>query len=262
MSIAEAADSLFKARTSGEPCAPIRGLVPSGSIADAYEIQRINMERALASGRRRIGWKIGLTNPAVQRQLGVGQPDFGPLYADAAVNDGLPIPWAHLMQPRLEAEVAFVLDRDLTDAPVTATDVVRGTAFVLPAIEIVGSRIANWDITILDTIADDASSSHYVVGPKPTMMDAVDLYEVRATLSHDGKVVSGGTGADCLGHPVNAVVWLADTLLELGEPLRAGDLVLSGALGPMVDAMPGATFEASITGLGTVRAVFSEKDDS
>jgi 2-keto-4-pentenoate hydratase len=151
------------------------------------------------------------------------------------------------------------MDRDLTDRPVTAVDVIRATAFVLPAIEIVDSRVAGWDITIVDTVADNASSGMYVIGPKPTRLTDIDLRMATMAMSASGEVVSEGSGAACLSHPVNAVVWLANTVAGLGQPLRAGDLVLSGALGAMVPAKAGVTYEATIDGLGTVRAAFAEE---
>ncbi len=203
------------------------------------------------------GWKVGLTAKVVQSQLGVDQPDFGVLFADRGFGDDEEVPLSELLQPRVEAEVAFVLERDLPDRQITAVDVVRSTAFVLPAIEIVDSRVAGWDISILDTVADNASSAMHVVGPRPTRLHDVDLREVQMTLSTAGAIVSKGTGAACLSHPVNAVVWLANTLAGVGSPLRAGDLVLSGALGPMVDVTGPASYEALISGLGSVRATFA-----
>ena len=239
------------------PCAPVRDLLPGATVADAYEVQRINTELAVGLGRRVCGWKVGLTAKVVQQQFGVHQPDFGALFADRSCGDDEEIALDELIQPRAEAEVAFVLDSDLPDRQITAIDVLRATAFVVPAIEIVDSRVQNWDISIIDTVADNASSAMHVVGPKPTRLIDVDLREVRMTLNLDETTVSEGTGAACLSHPVNAVVWLANTLAEVGTPLRAGDLVLSGALGPMVNVVGPGRFQANISGLGTVRAHFT-----
>jgi 2-keto-4-pentenoate hydratase len=210
------------------------------------------------AGRRRVGAKIGLTAPAVQRQLGVDRPDFGVLLADMAVPDGAEIDHGSLLQPRVEAEVAFVLGADLPDGRVTVADVVRATDFLLPAIEVVDSRIAGWDITIVDTVADNASSGMYVLGTTPRRIADVDLRLCGAVLEHAGEPVSVGAGAACLGNPLHAVAWLATTLAAAGSPLRAGDVVLSGALGPMVPAVAGASYEARISGLGSVRATFSK----
>ena len=253
-----AAQRLWDAHENRAPCAPVRDLIGAGNVDDAYAVQTLNNDRHLAAGRRAIGWKIGLTSLAVQAQLGVDQPDFGILFADTEALDDLAVPITGLLQPRVEAEVAFVLEEDLTDGPVTAVDVVRATAFVLPAIEIVASRVAGWDITIVDTVADNASAGAYVIGASPVPLSAVDLRAVEMTMNGPDGVVSTGTGAACLSHPVNALVWLANTMARLGTPLRAGDLVLSGALGPMVGVVPGACYDATLTGLGSVRARFSE----
>ncbi len=229
------------------------------TIADAYAVQQRNTKLALEEGATVVGWKVGLTAPVVQQQLGVSQPDFGVLFADCAYGDDLPIPLGRLLQPRVEAEVAFVLERDLPKRPVTAADVLLATAFVLPAIEVVDSRVAAWDITILDTVADNASSGLFVLGACPTRPVDVDLRTATMELTHEGRQVSHGLGAACLGHPVNAVVWLANTLLTTGSSLEAGHVVLSGALGPMVPVAPGV-FEAAIAGLGTVRARFEDEE--
>ncbi len=255
--IDEAADRLRAAAQAGRPCAPVRDMLPVGAIGDAYAVQQVNTQRALDGGGRLVGWKIGLTAPAVQRQLGVDQPDFGVLLADEAFGDDEPISLHRLLQPAVEAEVAFVLDCDLRAAPVTAVDVLRATAFVLPVFEVVDSRIAGWDITIVDTIADNASSGVFVLGPKPTRLSDVDLRLVRMMMTYEGEKVSAGSGAACLGHPVNAVVWLANTLAALGRPLEAGHIVLSGALGPMVTVGGPGQYEAVLDGLGSVRATFT-----
>ena len=252
-------DELLDAYESKKPIAPVRErLIPLGDIDAAYAAQRAQVETWVKAGRRRVGAKIGLTAPAVQRQLGVDRPDFGVLLADMAVPDGAEIDHGSLLQPRVEAEVAFVLGADLPDGRVTVADVVRATDFLLPAIEVVDSRIAGWDITIVDTVADNASSGMYVLGTTPRRIADVDLRLCGAVLEHAGEPVSVGAGAACLGNPLHAVAWLASTLAAAGSPLRAGDVVLSGALGPMVPAVAGASYEARISGLGSVRATFSK----
>jgi 2-keto-4-pentenoate hydratase len=258
--IQSAADRLRAAAEAGQPCAPVRNVLPAGAIGDAYAVQQVNTQRALHAGGRLAGWKVGLTVPAVQRQLGVDQPDFGALLADLAFGDDEPIALERLLQPAVEAEVAFVLNRGLREAPVTAVDVLRATAFVLPVIEVVDSRIAGWDITLVDTIADNASSGVFVLGPNPTRLSDIDLREVRMAMTREGEKVSEGSGAACLGHPVNAVVWLANTLAALGRPLEAGHVVLSGALGPMVAVGGPGCYEAVLDGLGSVRARFTRDD--
>jgi 2-keto-4-pentenoate hydratase len=256
-----AAERLREASRTARPCAPVRDLLGTSDLASAYAVQRANVERALAAGARRIGRKIGLTSRAVQQQLGVDQPDFGVLLDDMAVGQDEPVRPGRLLQPKIEAEVAFVLAQDLPDRPVTALDVLRATDFVVPALEIVDSRVAGWDITIVDTVADNASSGLYVLGTRPVPLAAVDLPAARMRMTQDGNEVSTGVGAACLGDPVNAVVWLANTAREQGDPLRAGDVVLSGALGPMVRVVPGARFVAVVDGIGTVRATFAEEGE-
>ena len=251
-----AAQRLLDAAATHTPCAPIRELVPDGTIDDGYAVQQLVLART-SEGRRQVGRKIGLTSPAVQQQMGVDTPDFGVLYADMEYGDSQPIPMERLLQPRAEAEVAFVLGRDLPDRPVTMVDVLRATEFVTAAIEVVDSRIVNWDISIFDTVADNASSGLYVLSGSPrSLRDIDDLRDVRMTMTEDGTEVSSGTGAACLGHPVNAVVWLANVVAERGVPLRAGEVLLSGSLGKLAPVRGGATYEARIEGLGSVRAVF------
>jgi 2-keto-4-pentenoate hydratase len=251
-----AAERLIDAARFATPCAPVREILPDGDLDDGYEVQRLVQERTSA-GRHRVGRKIGLTSPAVQQQMGVDTPDFGVLFADMAYGDSTPIPYGRLLQPRVEAEVAFVLGQDLPDRVVTVAEVLRATDFVVAAIEVVDSRIANWDISIFDTVADNASSGVFVLGAAPrSLRDIDDLRDATMTLTTGNAVVSSGTGAACLGHPVNAVVWLANVLVARGQPLRAGEIVLSGSLGALVPVEPNATYEASIAGLGSVRAVF------
>ncbi|MER6773365.1 2-keto-4-pentenoate hydratase [Streptomyces bacillaris] len=255
--VTEAAAVLAEAARTGVPCAPVRSLLPEGDIEAAYAVQRLNAERGIAAGRRLVGRKIGLTSPAVQRQLGVDRPDFGALFADMAVPEGQPIAPGRLLQPKVEAEVALVLGTDLPHRDPTVADLLRATAFALPALEIVDSRIADWDISIVDTVADNASCGLYVLGGTPVPLDRVDLRALTMTLTKNGETVSEGTGADCLGSPLTAALWLAAALARLGDPLRAGDTVLTGALGPMAVAAEGDAFTAHIEGLGTVTTSFA-----
>ncbi|WFE20395.1 fumarylacetoacetate hydrolase family protein [Solwaraspora sp. WMMD937] len=258
--IGAAVAALAGAYETGVPCAPLRDrLLPVGDVAAAYAVQRELVAGWTRAGRRRVGAKIGLTSPAVQAAFGVYQPDFGVLFADMAVPDGDEVDLGGLIQPRVEAEVAFVLGADLPDGPATVVDVLRATDFLLPAVEIVDSRITGWDISIVDTVADNASSGLFVLGDRPVPAASVDLRGCGMVLESAGEPVSVGAGAACLGNPVHAVAWLASTLAAAGDPLRAGEIVLSGALGPMVPVTPGAAYEARIAGLGSVRTRFSAK---
>lgn len=252
----KAAEALRIAAESSEFIAPLSGQYPDFAVADAYAIQKINTEHRFTAGRRRVGCKIGLTSPAVQKQLGVDQPDFGILFDDMGFDEGLPISFAKLQQPKIEAEVAFVLGRDLDMESPGLVDVMRAIEFALPALEVVGSRIANWKIKLVDTVADNASSSGYVLGSSPRTLAQLDLRDCAMNLQRNGEVASSGNGAACMGNPLNAVVWLARTMSYMGAPLKAGELVLSGALGPMLEVRPGDAFMADIKGLGSVSAMF------
>ena len=250
-----AARALQLADEQKRACPPVRDLFAPGDVAAAYAVQEVGTARSLTAGRRLIGRKIGLTSRAVQKQLGVDQPDYGMLWADNAYADAEPIPTVRLIQPRAEAEIAFVLDRDLdVDSP-TIIDVQRSIAFALPAIEVVDSRIAAWDIRIVDTIADNASSGVFVLGSTPVSLSAFDVRLCGMVLERRGEPVSVGAGAACLGNPLLALLWLARTMIQVGRPLRAGDVVMSGALGPLVPVSAGDVLEARISGLGSVRAV-------
>jgi len=255
--VEELAAQLRQAQTTGRPIPPLREALAAGGVMQAYAVQQANTRHALAQGRRIVGRKIGLTSRAVQLQLGVDQPDYGVLLDDMALCDGEEIAPGRVLQAKVEAEVAFLIGRDLDLPCASPAEVMRAVEFVLPAIEIVGSRIENWNIKLLDTVADNASSGLFVVGNEPRRLSKVDLRLCGMVMERRGGEVSTGTGAACLGHPVNAVVWLARKLVEMGEPLRAGDLVMSGALGSMVKAEPGDVFEARIQGLGSVRVGFA-----
>ncbi|HEU4409583.1 MAG TPA: fumarylacetoacetate hydrolase family protein [Polyangiaceae bacterium] len=250
-----AAARLRAARRERVPCAPLTDLLPVTAEA-GYAVQDVNTERALRAGRRLVGRKIGLTSAAVRAQLGVHEPDYGMLFADRAHADGEPVPAASLLQPRVEAEIAFVLGRDLAREGLTEADVARAIDHAVAAIEVVDSAVRDWDISILDTVADNASAGRFVLGAEPRPLRAFDARLCDMVLERRGEVVATGAGAACLGSPLTAALWLAKKMVAVGRPLRAGDVVLSGALGPLAPAAAGDVFEARIGGLGAVRAVF------
>lgn len=241
-----------------EPIAPIRNELASGGVEAAYAVQLRNTAHWLVEGRRAIGRKIGITSEAVQRQLGVDQPDFGTLFDDMRLSDGEAVPLRFVLQPRIEAEVAIVLGRRIASPVASYAEVEAAIDHLLPALEVVGSRIAGWDISLLDTIADNASSGMLVLGTTPVSPKGIDLAAAGMTLQVDGQLVSQGSGAACLGHPYNAALWLARRMALEGTPLEAGDIVMTGALGPMVDLRPGARAVAQIEGLGSVRVYREE----
>ncbi|MEV0337316.1 fumarylacetoacetate hydrolase family protein [Nocardia sp. NPDC050717] len=239
-------------------CQPLLGTT---DIDRAYAVQQRLTDQRVAAGARITGRKIGLTSPAVQQQLGVNQPDFGVLFADMDVSALSEVPSGRLLQPRAEAEVAFQLGADLVEGDLDDAQVRAAVACAASAIEIVDSRIANWDITITDTVADNGSSGLYVLGDRWLTLDEFEPRDVRMHLFADEELVSEGTGTACLGDPLSALGWLARTARDYGHPLRTGRIILSGALGPMVPTPPGTIIRAELSTLGPVTATFS-KDDS
>jgi 2-oxopent-4-enoate/cis-2-oxohex-4-enoate hydratase len=257
--IAALADSLFDARNSRYPCEALTARAPELSIRDAYTISEINLQRRLGQGNARlIGKKIGLTSRSVQKQLGVNEPDFGYLTSDMNVALGETVLLTSLLYPKVEGETAFVLKRDLSGPGVTIADVIRATDFVLPCIEIIDSRVKDWKIKIQDTVADNASSALLVLGTEPKRLRENDLRLAGMALRVDGEVLSTGSGAACLDHPCLAVAWLANKLGEFGVSLKAGEVILSGAFGPVVPVTGDAHVEVEISGLGRVSCSFAE----
>lgn len=255
--IAHYGDELYQALIDRSPVAPLTEREATINVDDAYQIQLHMISRRLKQGETVVGKKIGVTSKAVQTMLGVYQPDFGQLLSGMVFNEGQPVPAATMIAPRAEAEVAFVLKRDLNGPGVTAADVLRATDFVLPCFEIVDSRIKDWKIKIQDTVADNASCGVFVLGGQAGDPRRIDLALAGMVVEKNGDIVSTSAGASVQGSPVNAVAWLANTLGRLGIPLKAGEVILSGSQSPLFPVVAGDHFSCSVGGLGgcTVRFV-------
>jgi 2-oxopent-4-enoate/cis-2-oxohex-4-enoate hydratase len=249
-------DELHAALTRREMLAPLTDRAADISIEDAYRIQQHMVGRRLAQGETVVGRKIGLTSKVVQTMLNVQQPDFGVLLSGMAFNDGDSVPADTLIQPRAEGEIAFLLKRDLKGPGVTALDVLTATEGVMPCFEIVDSRIRDWKIKIQDTVADNASCGVFVLGDRLVDPRTVDLKLCGMVLEKNGEVAGTGAGAAALGSPLNAVAWLANTLGRLGIALKAGEIVLSGALAPLVPVKAGDSLRMAVGGLGSCSVRF------
>lgn len=243
-------DELLSALNAGVTVEPLTARNHEISLDDAYRIQQRFIAGRVAGGGKVIGKKIGVTSKAVMSMLGVDQPDFGFLIDSMAYGQGEAIPMSKLIQPKAEGEIAFVLKHDLAGPGVSAADVLRATEGVMACFEIVDSRIQNWKIKIQDTIADNASCGVFVLGDRMVGPSEVDLYSCGMVLEKNGIVEVTGAGAATMGSPVNAVAWLANTLGRLGIPLRAGEIILSGALGAMVPVQAGDNLRIDIGGIG------------
>ncbi|HEU4625716.1 MAG TPA: fumarylacetoacetate hydrolase family protein [Steroidobacteraceae bacterium] len=249
---ADVAAKLRQAERDRRPIPPVRDAVSDPSVEHAYRVQRENVQLRERSGERRVGRKIGLTSVAVQRQLGVDQPDFGVLFASMEIPADGALDLRELIQPRIEAEIAFVLARDIDQPAPDPRTVMAAVDYALPCLEIVDSRIADWKIGIFDTVADNASAGRFVAGTLPRRLTEFDFIHCGMLLRANGEIAATGVGAACLGNPIEALRWLAAKAFELEDPLRAGDIVLSGALGPMTTLRPGTHYAATIGGLGVV----------
>lgn len=251
--ILAAAEALRQARSTGVPIARVSETFGVSGLEQAYAVAEINTQAALAAGRVIAGKKIGLTSNAVQRQLGVDRPDYGVLFTDMEFRDGDELPMSRLIQPKAEGEVAFVVGRDLDDEHLTWGRFLLGLEYALPALEVVDSAIADWKITLVDTVADNASCGMYVLGTEPRRITDIDFLTLGMNLTRNGEIVSVGSGAACLGHPLKAAHWLARTMASLGQPLKAGDVILSGALGPMFTFSAGDEMALDLGPLGRLR---------
>ncbi|GAC1421152.1 MAG: 2-keto-4-pentenoate hydratase [Burkholderiaceae bacterium] len=247
-----AAQALRTARDHRQPIPRISETYGISGLDNAYAVAAINTEARIAAGARVVGKKVGLTSKSVQAQLGVDQPDFGVLFDDMEFLDGDAVPMSRLIQPKAEAEVAFVVGRDLSGVVPSYGEFLASLAYALPALEIVDSAIADWKLTLIDTVADNASCGFYVLGNQPMTIGQVSLSELGLQLDKNGHTESVGSSAACLGHPLRAAHWLARTMAERGEGLRVGEIILSGALGPMVSVQAGDQLNARIGALGSV----------
>lgn len=257
----ESARSLLVAYRSRQPIAPLVSTCPELTIDDAYAIQLAQVDAWLVGGRRVLGRKVGLTSPAMQAQMKVTQPDFGHLMDDMFFTEHGPVPADRFLQPRAEPEVAFVLGRDLTGPGITVAAAAAAVDFVLPALEIIDSRIADWQIGIVDTIADNASSGGVVLGSTARRIGEVDLRLGGCVLHRNGEIAGTGAGGAVLGSPLNSLAWLANTLGVRGEGLRAGQVILPGSITASIPFGPGDVITATMAGLGSVTAVIAAQGE-
>ncbi|SDI69640.1 2-keto-4-pentenoate hydratase [Paenibacillus naphthalenovorans] len=250
------AEHLEKAVAERQGVSPLTELDPDLTVEQAYQVQLYGIQKQVDAGQRIVGKKIGLTSLAMQQLLGVDQPDYGHLLDSMAAENGSQITLDRVLQPKVEAEIAFVLKQDLAGPGITVMDVLKATDYIIPALEIVDSRIADWKIKLQDTIADNASSGLYVLGGKPHSVDQIDLAQLGVVLYKNGEIMNTGVGAAALGHPAACVAWLANKLSEFGIVLKAGEVILSGALSAAVNAGPGDSFLARFAHLGEVKVRF------
>ena len=255
--IGEAANSLYEAERTQRPVPPLTETYEGLSVEEAYRIQLTLIERKLREGAQVVGHKIGLTAVAMQQMLGVDQPDFGHILNTMMVQDGSAVDRGELIYPRVEAEITFVLKEDLRGPGVTIAKVLASTEYVMPSLEIVDSRIADWKIKLADTIADNASSCRMVVGGRCLRPDAFDLRLVGMVLEKNGEVMNSAAGAAVLGNPAQAVAWLADKLAEFDVTLKAGEVILPGALSAAITVQAGDSIRATFDHLGPVSVRFA-----
>ena len=250
-------DELYTAWLERRTVAPLLQREPDITLEDAYKIQLQYIKRRVEAGEKIVGKKIGVTSKPVQEFLGVFQPDFGQLTEGMVYEEGQDIDLSQLIQPKAEAELAFVLKEDLIGPGITAMDVIRATEYVAPCFEIVDSRITDWQIKIQDTVADNASCGVYVIGKDKCDPRDFDMTLAGMVVEKNGELLSTATGAAVQGSPANAVAWLANTLGELGIPFRAGEVILSGSQSQLIPVVDGDELVCTIGGLGTCRARFT-----
>jgi 2-keto-4-pentenoate hydratase len=249
-------DALLAAYSSRQPIAPLTGTHPDLTLEQAYSVQEHQVAAWKNAGRTVVGYKVGLTSLAMQKQLGVDQPDFGRLLDDMVLDPSQPVSLERFISPKIEPEISFVLKSDLRGPGLTLEDVRGAVDYAVTSLEIIDSRIADWRIKLADTIADNASSGALVLGSEHIRIDAQDLAATAVTLSVNGEVVGEGTGAAVLGHPLNGLLWVANTLGALGQTLEAGAVVMSGSVTAAVPIGPGDTVTATFTGQKTLEVRF------
>ncbi|WP_299562351.1 2-keto-4-pentenoate hydratase [uncultured Mycolicibacterium sp.] len=252
----ELAAELAQAERSRVPITPLTDRHPDIDVVDAYEIQLINIRQRVAEGARVVGHKVGLSSEAMQKMMGVDEPDYGHLLDEMEVFEDKPVPTGRYLYPRVEVEVGFVLAEDLPGAGCTEADVLAATEAFVPAIELIDTRITDWKIKLCDTIADNASSAGFVLGKARVAPSDIDIKAIDAVLTRNGEVVAEGRSDAVLGNPVTAVAWLARKVADFGVRLKAGDIVLPGSCTRAIDALPGSHFVADFTGLGSVQLTF------
>ncbi|MBY0388706.1 MAG: 2-keto-4-pentenoate hydratase [Mycobacterium pseudokansasii] len=252
----ELAADLAQAERSREPIAPLTAAHPDMDVVDAYEIQLINIRQRVAEGARVLGHKVGLSSKAMQQMMGVDEPDYGHLLDEMQVFEDTPVKATRYLYPRVEVEVGFFLSADLPGADCTDDDVLAATEALVPAMELIDTRIADWKIALCDTIADNASSAGFVLGAARVSPADIDVKAIDVTLTRNGEVVAAGRSDAVLGNPVTAVAWLARKVDSFGVRLRKGDIVLPGSCTFAVDARAGDEFVADFAGLGSVRLMF------
>jgi 2-keto-4-pentenoate hydratase len=252
----ELAADLAQAERSREPIAPLTAVHPEIDVVDAYEIQLINIRQRVAEGARILGHKVGLSSLAIQQMMGVDEPDYGHLLDEMQLFEDTPVKASRYLYPRVEVEVAFLLNADLPGASCTEDDVLAATEALIPSIELIDTRITDWQIELCDTIADNASSAGFVLGGGRVSPRDIDVKAIDAVLRCNGEVVAEGRSDAVLGNPVTAVAWLARKVEGFGVRLRKGDVVLPGSCMRAIDAHAGDDFVADFTGLGSVRLSF------
>lgn len=253
----ELARSLAEAEINRAPIDPLTSLYPDMNVVDAYEVQLLNIRRQLDGGARVVGHKVGLSSEVMQKMMNVDEPDYGHLLDVMEYFEDEPVPASKFCFPRVEVEVGFILGKDLPGAGCTVEDVIDATEFVVPSIELIDSRIKNWQIGLADTIADNASSAGFVLGKERVDPKSIDITAIDAVLRRNGELIAEGRSDAVLGNPVTAVAWLAQKVESFGVRLKAGDVVLPGSCTRAIDVRPGDDFVADFTGLGSVHLKFS-----